>query len=151
MLTASLFSFAQENGLVLNSRLGVKAGIVNTEISDQKGSGIGTTYFIGGKVDIPFSQAFYLESGLNFIGKGYTIGWSASDPHDRIAYERSYKRDLTFGTDINRIEFGLNYVLGYQLDCGLDVHLAYRQSLTRFRPNIKEMSRAYSIGMGFTF
>lgn len=224
MLTISLFSFAQENSHLPNSpfRWGVKAGIVNTEVSDEKESGLGTTYFIGGKVDICFNKDFYLESGLNFIGKGYTmtsksqrlsnditgtavyenvdqrqkvtgwymelpvnamfkrvvsyghlfggagvflglglfgdlkdnittVAWSPSNPDDRITSERHYKKDLTFGTDINRVELGLNYILGYQLNCGLDVHAGYRQSLTRFRPDIKEMSRAYAIGMGFTF
>lgn len=116
-------------------------------------------------VEIPVNAvfSFNLGSGKIFFGGGPYYGFAISGKikRDGIAIsggntvDDSGSRDLKFGTDkdFKRGDFGFNFLAGYELKNGFNLHAGYGLGLTTITgENIKfyqEKNRVFSIGLGY--
>ncbi|MFN8406888.1 MAG: porin family protein [Sphingobacteriaceae bacterium] len=94
--------------------------------------------------------------GIGLFGKqeltmtGKTLG-STTSVNSQIA-------DIKYsGTDktLNTFDFGLNFLIGYQLLNGFSVHMGYGLGLTNVRPGAADVqavkNSVFTAGLGFTF
>jgi hypothetical protein len=61
--------------------------------------------------------------------------------------------DINFGEqgDMSSIDFGMNFLLGYQLKNGLSVNAGYGLGLTNNYENLSSKNKVFSLGLGFAF
>lgn len=119
------------------------------------------------EVPVNFVANFAAGSGKFFVGAGpyYSLAISgkiksdASFTNGGITVSESSNEDVKFGKneddDLKRGDFGLNFLAGYGLKNGLNLHAGYGlglrsisnedSSLIKFRNNV------ISIGLGYTF
>jgi hypothetical protein len=108
-------------------------------------------------LEIPVNLLFNLQAGNAgkfFFGAGpyYAIGIDANSKYGGVT------EDIVFGSDednIRRGEFGFNFLGGYQLNNGLNLHLNYGLAMSSVLPeqeyNVKFKNRVFSVGLGFNF
>lgn len=130
-----------------------------SEIAEEAGFDPGD--FDGLKQTINFS---YLELPLNllanfnagtgkvFVGAGPYAAYALSGN----AKVGDLKEDAVFGSgedEIKRLEFGLNFLGGYQLNNGLNIHAGYGLGLSSLENNSSSTTknRVFSFGLGFMF
>ncbi len=214
----SLSTFAQNVQKYVGSdrvTFGAKAGTTFATISQEDTKSI-TSFYVGGVVNILFSEVFTFQPGLTLVGKGFkkttssslrmpssgdilnvTSSFKASPwyleipmnavfnfqagagkifvgggPYVDLAlfgdYERTIKQtntftgsyssktkidDIDFGEQggMSSIDFGMNFLLGYQLKNGLSVNAGYGLGLTNNYENLSSKNKVFSLGLGFAF
>src|SRR5690606_4701568 len=97
-------------------------------------------------------------SGSVFLGAGPYIGFNVSGKQkvsgDIAGWEGSSTRDLNFSgddKDMNVIDAGANFMLGYKLSNGFLVNAGYNLGLTQLVPDANKTvsNRVLSFGVGF--
>jgi hypothetical protein len=121
------------------------------EITD---AGSGTLNFMYIEVPVNLLANFDAGTGKFFVGGGPYYGIAI----DAYAKSEGVKEDIEIGGDqdnLKRGEFGFNFLGGYQLSNGLNIHAGYGLGITSVIPdqdaNIKLKNRVFSVGLGFTF
>ncbi|MCJ0742603.1 porin family protein [Pedobacter montanisoli] len=99
---------------------------------------------------------FELGTGKFFIGAGPYVAYALNGN----TKDGGVKEDIKFGSgpdDMKRMDFGLNFLTGYQLNNGLNIHAGYGLGLSNlgnesgsgFDAKIK--NKVFSVGLGFMF
>jgi hypothetical protein len=120
-------------------------------------------------IELPVNAVvnFQTGSGKFFIGAGpYAAmgiaGKSKSEVkvNGTVDPQFSTDEDIKFGSneddDFKSTDFGVNFLLGYQLNSGLNLHAGYGLGLSNISPTSegsdqKSKNRVISVGLGFTF
>ncbi|MEJ5056373.1 porin family protein [Sphingobacterium sp. MYb382] len=113
-------------------------------------------------VEIPVNAVYYIPAGSGdfFIGAGPYIGFNVSgkDKYKNTVGSGSNETDkkLKFSgdnKDLNLIDAGANFLLGYKLENGLLINGGYNLGLTNLVPKAadKVSNRVWSFGIGFQF
>ena len=117
-------------------------------------------------LELPVNAVFNYElgSGRMFFGAGpyYAVAISGEARRNGIATSSSIttissKQDVEFGSnkDYRRGDFGLNFLAGYRLTNGFNIHAGYGLGLSSIdTDDIDETSlknRVLSVGIGFSF
>ncbi|MDQ7949296.1 MAG: porin family protein [Pedobacter sp.] len=94
------------------------------------------------------------QSGKVFFGAGPYYAFAING----TTKAGNEKEDITFGSDednLKRGDFGFNFMAGYQLDNGLNLHLNYGLGISSVlheqEYNLKFKNRVFSVGLGFNF
>jgi len=143
--------FAIQPGLLLVNK-GAKYAFVNrynVNVDSFTGK-LNLTY-----VEIPINGIFYVESGKGefFFGGGPYYAF-AVDGHTKSSNSGSNKYQVRFGKDEDylRTDIGLNLLLGYKLNNGLNVHMGYGiglKTITGGNINFfQEKNKVLSFGFG---
>jgi hypothetical protein len=147
--------FSVQPGLILNNK-GTK---INSGFDFSEGSistnGSGTLNFM--YIEVPVNLIANLSvgnSGKVFLGAGPYYAMAI----DAYAKYAGVKEDIEIGSgdeNFKRSDFGLNFLAGYQLNNGLNIHAGYGLGLSSVIPDqeidMKLKNKAFSIGLGFTF
>lgn len=96
------------------------------------------------------------QMGHLFVGAGPYLGFGLSGKN-KLSGENSSTDlgDFKFGNDEDQkgLDFGLNFIAGYQLNSGLIIHGGYGLGLTNLAPNgsgdVKQTNRVWTVGLGF--
>ena len=114
-------------------------------------------------IEIPVNILANLAAGPGrfFIGGGPYAGFNVSGERKFITNTSSADRKLKIGDnvgdDLKAIDFGLNFLAGYQLSTGLNFSAGYGLGLTNLYPtstsstNIEQNNRVLSFSVGFAF
>ena len=116
-------------------------------------------------VEVPVNAVYYIPvgySGSVFLGAGPYIGFNVSGKDktsgtiDGIGSVDSDSRDLNFSgddKDMNVIDAGANFMLGYKMSNGFLVNAGYNLGLTQLVPDANKTvsNRVLSFGVGFQF
>ena len=117
-------------------------------------------------LEIPVNLVANFETGAGkvFVGAGPYYGMAISGK-DKYSYEatidgkkesESESEDVEFGNDgdVKRGDFGINFLGGYQLKNGFNIHAGYGLGLGNIAQdsdNVKVKNKVFSVGVGFTF
>ena len=140
-----------------------------------------TLFYVGGIVDMPLFSMLSIQPGVSFVGKGFEQNknnvstnyniWYLEIPLNLVAKKEIgpgkifvgagpyigfpvATNSLKIGTDINLIDFGFNFMLGYELDKGLDINVAYGLGLLNIMRNSGSQTTknsVFSVGLGYSF
>ncbi|TYR33934.1 PorT family protein [Sphingobacterium phlebotomi] len=112
-------------------------------------------------LDIPVNAVYYIPTGNTgsvFVGAGPYVGFHLSGK-DKISGGESY--DVEFGSgedETKRVDFGLNFQLGYKLANGFLINGGYGLGLANLLNfeaeqgvSMKGHNRVLSFGVGFEF
>ena len=113
-------------------------------------------------VEIPVNAVYYIPAGSGsvFLGAGPYVGFNVSgkDKFKSAIGNNSGETEhkLKFSgdnKDMNPIDAGANFLLGYKLENGLLINGGYNLGLTNLVPNAKDKvsNRVWSFGVGFQF
>jgi len=113
-------------------------------------------------IEVPVNAVYYIPAGTGnvFIGAGPYIGFNVSGKVKTKGQEGGIsideKNNIKFSgdeKDMNRIDAGANFLLGYKLENGLLINGGYNLGLTNLVPNVtdKISNRVLSFGIGFQF
>jgi hypothetical protein len=114
-------------------------------------------------VEIPVNLVANLPAGPGkfYLGAGPYAGFNVSGKRKSIKGSVTTETDLKFGdtvTDnLKTVDFGLNFLAGYQLISGLNFGAGYGLGLTNLRPtststtNIQQNNRVLSFTVGYAF
>ena len=84
-----------------------------------------------------------LGPGKIFVGAGPYVGYAVAT------------NGLKIGTDIHEIDFGLDFMLGYQLDKGLGINVAYDLGLLNINKTAGSpytlKNSVFSVGLAYSF
>jgi len=159
--------FSIQPGLTVLGK-GVKYKESGTEIID------GDSYTYSGSATV---STLYLEvpvnivgrisagSGNVFVGAGPYLGYALSGKTKSkvsvsgggMSFSDSSEEDMEFGSgedEMKRIEFGVNFLGGYELKNGLSVNFGYGLGLSNLvntSGDGKASNRVISVGLGFRF
>lgn len=119
--------------------------------ADQSGT-INSMYI---EVPVNLIANFAAGSGKVFFGAGPYYAFAV----DAYAKSGGVKENIEIGSDeddFKRGDFGINFLGGYQLKSGLNIHAGYGLGLSSVVPDqqdldIKFKNRVFSVGLGFTF
>lgn len=108
-------------------------------------------------LEIPVNLMLKLKTGKSgqaFVGAGPYYAFAI----DANAKAGGAKEDIEIGSadGLKRGEFGFNFLGGYQLDNGLNLHLGYGIGISNVFPSAEELdvklkNRVFSVGLGFMF
>jgi len=95
------------------------------------------------------------SAGKVFLGAGPYFAYALS----ANAKYGSIKEDIKFGeaeSEFKRTDFGLNFLAGYQLNNGFNIHAGYGLGLssiadTELSDEITFKNKVFSVGVGFSF
>lgn len=95
---------------------------------------------------------FNVGAGKVFVGAGPYAAYALSGK----AKVGDYEEDAVFGSgedEVKRMEFGVNFTGGYQLQNGLNLHVGYGLGLSSLEnsSSSKTKNRVFSVGLGFMF
>lgn len=95
---------------------------------------------------------FAAGTGKAFFGAGPYAAYALSGN----AKSGDLKEDAEFGSDegqVKRMEFGVNFLGGYQLNNGLNLHVGYGLGLSNLEnsSNSSTKNKVFSVGLGFNF
>ncbi|WP_113662885.1 porin family protein [Pedobacter nanyangensis] len=99
---------------------------------------------------------FNAGSGKFFVGAGPYAAYALSG-NTKVG---GSKEDITFGSgddDMKRFDFGVNFLTGYQLNNGLNIHAGYGLGLGNLANdnnsgfNASAKNKVFSVGLGFMF
>lgn len=148
---------------------------VSTYFSVQPGvsiQGKGAKYFDNGTnqvednvlaLEIPVNLVANLVAGPGkfYIGAGPYAGFNIAGKRKFISSSSTADRDLVFGDnsgdDLKSIDFGLNFLAGYQLSSGVNFGAGYGLGLTNLKPtstsstNVEQNNRVLSFSVGYAF
>lgn len=138
-------------GTKINSggfEFGTGSGAVEAEES-------GTLNFMYIEVPVNLMANFKAGTGKVFIGAGPYYAFAV----DAYAKSGGVKEDIQIGSDeddLKRGDFGLNFLGGYQLKNGLNLHAGYGLGLSSVIPDQDELDvkfkhRVFTVGLGFSF
>ena len=114
-------------------------------------------------IEIPVNILANLSAGPGklFIGGGPYAGINVSAQRETITGNSTGKSDLNIGNNsgdaLKVLDFGINFLAGYQLSTGLNFSAGYGLGLTNLRPtstsntNIEQNNRVLSFSVGFAF
>ncbi|MEJ5056372.1 porin family protein [Sphingobacterium sp. MYb382] len=113
-------------------------------------------------IEVPVNAVYYIPAGTGnvFIGAGPYIGFNVSGKVKTKGQEGGIsideKNNIKFSgdeKDMNRIDAGANFLLGYKLENGLLINGGYNLGLTNLVPHAtdKVSNRVLSFGIGFQF
>ncbi|WP_316822193.1 porin family protein [Pedobacter gandavensis] len=117
-------------------------------------------------LEVPVNAVFYFPAGRAklFLGGGPYYGYALSGrdkttltftSEEGIQTKKSTSNDIGFGKDgsMKRSDFGLNFLAGYQLTSGLNIHAGYGLGLTGIArdSDFIRKNRVWSVGVGFSF
>ena len=120
-------------------------------------------------LEIPVNAVakFPVGGGNVFVGAGPYFGYAISGKNKfegtavvgGVETTESETDDIEFGSsvedDFKRTDFGVNFMLGYQLKMGLNIHAGYGLGLKNIanapEENSKGTNRGISFGLGFSF
>ncbi|SOD15194.1 porin family protein [Pedobacter xixiisoli] len=98
---------------------------------------------------------FPVGSGKVFVGAGPYYSMALSGKYKFTGAGETVKEDVKFGSDgdFKRGDFGLNFLGGYQLSNGFNVHAGYGIGLSNISSDSdgKIKNKLFSIGVGFSF
>lgn len=106
---------------------------------------------------------FNAGSGKIFVGAGPYYGIAISDKNKSKytvdGQTSTEEEDIKFGKgddkDLKRGDFGLNFLAGYQLSNGFNIHAGYGLGLSNINNedsgSYKASNRVFSVGVGFSF
>lgn len=117
-------------------------------------------------IEIPVNAvvSFPAGSGKVFVGAGPYYGMAISGKDkieskmtlDGVTESDDDSSDVEFGKDgdVKRGDFGLNFLAGYQLGNGFNIHAGYGLGLSNIAQNsgdLKVKNNVLSVGVGFSF
>lgn len=117
-------------------------------------------------LEIPINLVAKLPAGPGnfFIGAGPYAGLNISGQQKReynsSAVQVDYEEDLKFGNSVDdnlkSLDFGVNFLAGYQFASGFNVGAGYGLGLSDLTPkdiqgNIKQTNRVLSFSVGYAF
>lgn len=114
-------------------------------------------------IDIPVNFVGNIPAGPGnfFIGAGPYVGFNVSGQNKLTIGSSSDTEDLKFGNnsgdDLKSVDFGLNFLGGYQFDTGFNVSAGYGLGLSNLAPgsnpsdNAKINNRILSFSVGYAF
>jgi len=118
-------------------------------------------------LEIPVNAVFNFNIGKGkvFVGAGpyYAVAIGGRVKIDGVSIRNSVstpestKRDLEFGDnkDLQRSDFGINFLAGYQLSNGWNIHAGYGLGLKKIDPYTTPgptwANRVTTVGIGFAF
>ena len=99
---------------------------------------------------------FAVGPGKIFIGAGPYYSMALSGKYKVSMGGASEEEDVTFGSDgeFKRGDFGLNFLAGYQLKSGFNIHAGYGLGLSNISPESEgatSKNKVFSVGLGFMF
>ena len=109
-------------------------------------------------LEVPVNLVAKLPTGYTgnfFIGAGPYLGFGLSGKYKASGDDGSIESDFKFGNDedMKGVDFGLNFIAGYQLNNGLMIHGGYGLGLTDLTPDgggdAKQTNRVWTVGLGF--
>jgi hypothetical protein len=148
---------------------------VSTYFSVQPGislQGKGAKYYENGNnkqednvlvVEIPVNLVASLPAGPGkfYLGAGPYAGFNVAGKRKTTIGTVTNEADLKFGDtnsdNLKTVDFGLNFLAGYQLASGLNFGAGYGLGLTNLRPtststtNIQQNNRVLSFTVGYAF
>lgn len=95
------------------------------------------------------------QAGHLFVGAGPYLAFGLSGKDKVSGDNGSIESDFKFGKDedMKGMDFGLNFIAGYQLNNGLMIHGGYGLGLTDLTPDgggdAKQTNRVWTVGLGF--
>lgn len=142
----------------LLSALSIQPGVLlegkGSSFSSSAGSGKMTPLY----VEVPVNAIVGVEAGPGkfLIGAGPYWAWAVSG---KLKVSGGGDRTLNIGSDatddLKSMDWGINFLLGYQLKMGLALHVGYGLGLTNVQPNsaidATYKSGVYSAGLGISF
>lgn len=174
-----------KTGVSLGVKAGATFSKLSTITSDATvSSNAITSFYVGGIVDIPVTSMFSIQPGISFIGKGgkssvskanpmyieipvNIVGKVEAGPGKVFAGVGPYvamgiagkagDNTIKFGDgkDFQTIDFGLNFMLGYQLTNGLSINGGYGLGLIDIAgtetSGESTKNSVFSVGLGFNF
>lgn len=114
-------------------------------------------------IEIPVNAVYYIptgESGKFFVGAGPYIGFNVSgrDKAKATAGSINFSEDQKLklsgsDKDLNVIDAGANFMLGYKFSNGFLLSAGYNLGLTNLVPNADKIvsNRVWQLGVGFQF
>lgn len=116
-------------------------------------------------LEVPVNALFKIPAGNGniFLGGGPYFGYAISGKSKvegvEFSEEKTYtvaiSEDAKFGKDgdFKRGDFGVNFLAGYQLSSGLNIHAGYGLGLTNIAQDSNQSgkNRVLSVGLGFSF
>lgn len=113
-------------------------------------------------IEIPVNALvnFPVGDGKVFVGAGPYYGMAISGKHKLKGTDEgtsvSVSTDVEFGDDgtFKRGDFGVNFLAGYQLGNGFNIHAGYGLGLSNVARNSGDetaKNRVLSVGLGFSF
>ncbi|OAQ39613.1 hypothetical protein A5893_08460 [Pedobacter psychrophilus] len=148
---------------------------ISTYFSVQPGislQGKGAKYFENGNneqednvlaVEIPVNLVANLPAGPGkfYLGAGPYAGFNVAGQRKTTIGNLTTENDLIFGDsnsdNLKTVDFGVNFLAGYQLTSGLNFGAGYGLGLTNLRPtstsntNIEQNNRVLSFTVGYAF
>ena len=109
-------------------------------------------------LEVPVNLVAKLPTGGTgnfFVGAGPYLGFGLSGKNKVSGDDGSVESDFKFGKDedLKGMDFGLNFIAGYQLNSGLMIHGGYGLGLTDLTPDgggdAKQTNRVWTVGLGF--
>lgn len=124
---------------------------IDIDPSDLQGNEIFTFNYSYLELPVNFLANFKVGGGKFFIGAGPYVAYAIS-----ANLESTEKDDLEFGSEdglYRRVEFGINFLGGYTLINGLNLHAGYGLGLTTIQNSSESSSKhkVFSVGLGFNF
>jgi Outer membrane protein beta-barrel domain len=145
--------FSVQPGLTFMSK-GTKSGAA---FSGEEGSAIdgsiNTSYL---ELPVNLIVNFNTGTGKFFVGAGPYAAYALSGN----GKAGGVKEDMPFGSndgEFKRMDFGLNFLAGYQLTNGLNIHAGYGLGLGKILNdkssgiNLATKNKVFSVGLGFMF
>lgn len=114
-------------------------------------------------VEVPVNLLANLSAGAGhfYLGGGPYAGFNVSGKRKFINNSSTSEADLSIGNnngdDLKGLDFGFNFLAGYQLNSGLNFGTGYGLGLTNLRPtstsstNIEQNNRVWSFTVGYAF
>ncbi|WP_041536980.1 porin family protein [Pseudopedobacter saltans] len=110
-------------------------------------------------IEIPMNGIAYFptRSGRIFVGAGPYLGFGISGNIDEITSERDLKFGNGVNDDVNPMDIGLNFMLGYHLNGGLLFNAGYGLGLSNTIPKDKRTDDAkihhkqFFLSLGYSF
>lgn len=117
-------------------------------------------------IELPVNAvvSFAVGEGKVFVGAGPYYGMAISGKSkvetkmtiDGVTESEEISADADFGKDgdTKRGDFGLNFLAGYQLGSGVNIHAGYGLGLSNISKNsgdFKVKNNVFSVGVGFSF
>lgn len=113
-------------------------------------------------IEVPVNLLVNLPAGPGhlFIGGGPYAGFNISGQREVISGTTSESKlniGNNSGDDLKALDFGVNFLAGYQLNSGLNFGAGYGLGLTNLRPtstsatNVEQNNRVLSFSVGYAF
>ena len=113
-------------------------------------------------IEVPVNLLVNLPAGPGhlFIGGGPYAGFNISGQREVISGTTSESKlniGNNSGDDLKALDFGVNFLAGYQLNSGLNFGAGYGLGLTNLRPtstsatNVEQNNRVLSFSIGYAF